>query len=65
MTKETTTARIGEDFSKELEFVKDQRIKTKIDKKRKSTKRLTNLIVKHKFWKKIKEDLIEVDLEKK
>lgn len=62
---ENKTARIGEDFSNELESIKDERLELKIDKKRKSTKRLTNLIVKHKNWKKIKENLIQVNLEKK
>lgn len=57
------TARIGEDFSKELEEIKDARIEKGIDKKRKSTKRLTNLITRHKSWKTIKEDTIEINLE--
>ncbi len=63
MSKKNITARMGEDFSKELEEIKDERLNRKIDKKRKSTRRLTNLIVKHRDWKKIKEDTIEVDLE--
>lgn len=57
------TARIGEDFSNELEEVKEKRLEKKIDKKRKSTKKLTNLIIKHKYWSKIKEDLIKIKLE--
>ena len=64
MNEETTTARIGNNFSEELESIKKIRLEEKTDKKRKSTKRLTNLIVKHKRWKEIKKDLIEVNLEK-
>jgi len=63
MSKKNVTARMGEDFSRELEDVKDERLKRGIDKKRKSTRRLTNLIVKHRDWKTIKEDTIEVNLE--
>lgn len=62
MKQNNKTARIGEDFNKELEEIKNERLERKIDKKRKSTKKLTNLIIKHKNWPKVKEDLIEVDL---
>ncbi len=60
---QTVTARIGLDFAEELEDIKKERRERGIDKKRKSTKRLTNLFVKHRYWKKIKEDTIEVDLD--
>lgn len=63
MSKKNVTARLGDEFSKELEEIKDERLARKIDKKRKSTRRLTNLIVKHRDWKTIKEDTIEVNLE--
>lgn len=63
MKQENKTARIGESFSIELEKIKDARLERKVDKKRKSIKKLTNLIIKHKNWPKIKEDLIEVKLE--
>ena len=56
------TARIGEDFSKEIEEIKDERLERGIDKKKKSTRRLTNLIVKHRGWGKIKEDTILINL---
>lgn len=65
MKGKNITARIGEDFSKELEEIKDERIKLGIDKKRKSTRRLTNLIVKHRDFKKIREDTIKINLEVK
>lgn len=57
----TVTARIGEDFNKELDDIKEERLKRNIDKKRKSTKKLTNLIIQHSGWKKIKEDTIKED----
>ena len=60
---QTVTARIGLVFADEMEAIKQERIKRGIDKKKKSTKRLTNLLTKHKSWKKIKEDTIEVDLD--
>ena len=63
MNKKNITARIGDKFSEALEEIKDERIKRKIDKKRKSTKKLTNLIVSHRDWNNIKEDTIEVKLE--
>lgn len=55
------TARIGEDFSEELENIKDKRLELNIDKKRKSTRRLTNQIIKHSSWKKIKDDTIKLE----
>lgn len=63
MSKKNVTARMGDKFSKELEEIKDERINRGIDKKRKSTRRLTNLLVEHRDWKTIKEDTIEVNLE--
>ena len=62
---ETVTARIGGDFDNELTEIKKERVNRKIDKKKKSTRRLTNLIVKHDDWPKMKEDLINKNLEEK
>lgn len=56
------TARIGEDFNKEIEEIKKERLDSGIDKKKRSTRRLTNLIVKHRDWKIIKEDTIKENL---
>ena len=50
--------RIGEIFIAEIEDIKRIRLEKGIDKKKKSTRRLTNLIIKHQGWKKIKEDTI-------
>lgn len=55
--------RIGEDFNNEIEDIKNVRLESGIDKKRKSTRRLTNLIIKHQDWKKIKRDTINIKLE--
>ena len=60
---QTVTARIGLDFNKEIEEIKKERINSGIDKKKKSTKRLTNLLTKHEDWNKIKQDTIEVSLD--
>jgi len=62
MTK-NVTARIGKEFSKELEEIKDKRLALGIDTKRKSTKKLTNLIIHHDAWRTIKADTIEIKLE--
>lgn len=59
------TARIGDKFNKEIEDIKNKRLEIGIDKKRKSTRRLTNLIVRHDHWRKIKEEMITLNLEKR
>lgn len=63
MKGKNVTARIGDEFEKELEEIKKERLKRGVDKKKKSTRRLTNLLVKHRDWPTIKEDTIEVNLE--
>jgi len=63
MKEKNVTARIGEDFSKELEEIKKERVDRGVDKKKKSTRKLTNLMVKHEHFQKIKEDTIEINLE--
>lgn len=54
-----TTARLGERFTKEINEIKEKRIEEKTDKKKKSTRFLSDLIVKHKDWKNIKKDIIK------
>lgn len=61
--KVNVTARLGEKFSEEIEEIKEERLKSGIDEKKKSTRRLTNLIVKHSAWPIIKKDTIELKLE--
>lgn len=56
------TARIGEKFSQEIDDIKSERLKLKKDKKKKSTRRLTNLLVRHNLWPKIKKEMIEINL---
>jgi len=63
MKEKNVTARIGEDFSRELEEIKKERVAQGVDKKKKSTRRLTNLMIKHKDFQKIKEDTIKINLE--
>lgn len=65
MNETNKTARIGEDFNREIEEIKKERVNLGIDKKKKSTKTLTNLIIKHKGWNKIRKDTIEINLENK
>ena len=60
--KKNVTARVGENFSKEIEEIKDERLKRGIDTKRKSTRVLTNKIVTHRDWKTIKEETIKEDI---
>lgn len=55
--------RVGTEFNKELELIKEARINTGIDKKKKSTRKLTDMIIKHENWPEIRKDLIKVRLE--
>ena len=65
MKEASVTERIGKDFNDEIEEIKKARIDNGLDKKKKSTKRLTNLFPKHKLWNQIKKDTIELNLEGK
>lgn len=53
-------SKVGFWFYKEIEEIKDKRLLNGIDKERRSTKQLTNLITEHPFWKDIKKETIEV-----
>lgn len=64
MKGKNVTARIGEKFSAELEEIKEARLKSGIDKKRKSTRKLTDLFTTHKSWERIKQEAINLDNEK-
>lgn len=63
MSDTNKTARIGEEFNREIEEIKKERVDSGIDKKKKSTKTLTNLIIEHRDWAKIKKDTIELNFE--
>ena len=52
--------RIGIEFNNEIEDIKQKRKDLDIDKVKKSTRELTDLIVKHRAWKYIKRDTIEL-----
>lgn len=56
--------RVGVEFNKEIEFIKNKRLEIGKDKKKKSTKILTNIIIKHNFWKEMKKDIINIKIER-
>ncbi len=56
-------SRIGEKFYKEVELIKDKRLRNGKDKDRMSTKIITNLIVRHNSWPEIAKKIIEADKE--
>ena len=60
MSKEGHLARIGNEFNEEIEKIKKTRIKLGKDKNKKSTRVLTNLILKHKHWESIKLDMVNL-----
>ena len=59
------TARIGEDFNEEITEIKEERLKNGRDKKMRSTAKLTNWLVRHDYWKKMKEDLMRLDMSRR
>lgn len=54
-------ARIGERFDEEIEEIKIARVTNKKSKEKPSTKTISNLIARHKNFKKIKEDIIKLE----
>ncbi len=54
-------SRIGERFYKEIERIKDARLKNGKSKDRVATEKITNLIVRHSLWKDIANEIIEAD----
>ena len=56
-------SRIGGKFYKEVETIKDKRLRNGKDKDRMSTKIITNLIVRHDLWSDIAKKIIEADEE--
>lgn len=59
------TARVGMDFTEELIEIQETRLNLGIDKKKKSIRRLTDLIPTHNLWSRIKADMLKINLEKK
>jgi hypothetical protein len=64
MNKYGVQQRVGERFVEEVDDIKIERIKNKKSKEKPSTKTISNLIVRHKNFKKIKEDIIYLEEEK-
>jgi hypothetical protein len=56
-------ARIGVRFFKEIESIKDKRLKNGKSKDRVSTEKISNLIVRHKNWLELKNDIINAGQE--
>lgn len=56
-------SRIGERFYKQVELIKDERLKNGNSKDRVATEKVTNLIVRHKLWPEIAKEIIEADEE--
>lgn len=50
--------RVACNFQKELDGIKEKRIKEKIDDRKATNAELTAMIPKHKYWKSMKDDLI-------
>ena len=59
MVLENYKVRVGDNFKKEIKKIKEKRINLGMDKKKKSIRVLSNLLVKHKLWSIIKEDMIQ------
>ena len=53
------TSRLGEKFHKEIERIKDQRLRNGNSKDRVSTEKITNCIVRYDYWKHISNKIIE------
>ena len=56
-------SRMGERFYNEVERIKDERLKNGKSKDRVAIEKITNLIVRHKLWPEIAEEIIEADEE--
>lgn len=58
MNNENKTTRVHPKFKEELNDIKKKRIKDGLDKKKKSDRAITGLIIRHDYWKDIKGDII-------
>ena len=56
-------SRVGNRFHKEIEDIKDKRLRNGKSSDRESIVNVTNAIIRHKHWEKIKIDLIELEEE--
>ena len=53
--------RVGDEFIGRIEYIKNKRLDNGADKIKKSTRALTNLIIKHEAWGRIENDTIEFE----
>lgn len=56
-------SRVGERFYKEVERIKDARLRNGKSRDRVATEKITNLIIRHKLWKDIADEIIEINEE--
>ena len=54
-------SRMGIRFYKEIELIKDKRLRNGKSKERVATEKITNLIVRHKLWPEIAREIIEAN----
>lgn len=59
-TKTDRTIRVDKRFNDEIEDIKKERLKRLKDTNKTSSRKITSMIPKHKFWKRIKEEIIEL-----
>lgn len=62
-TQQSVNCRNGRKFYDEIERIKDQRLRNGKSKDRVSTEKITNLIVAHKGWSTLAEEIIELSEE--
>lgn len=58
--KKNHTTRVGKNFYKNMKEIRDTRLELKKDKVKIPIRVITNLIVKHNYWPKIKEEIISL-----
>lgn len=64
-TIENITTRVDPKFKQEMREIKEDRLINGNDKKKMSDREITGLIPKHNFWRKIKEDIINLTKDKR
>lgn len=57
-------SKVGENFHKEVELIKDRRLRNGKSRDRISTEKLTNMIIRHDGWQEIFNDLCNEDEER-
>lgn len=60
MAKKSIYSRIGKRFHLEIEKIKDKRLRNGNSRDRISTEKVTNLIIRHKSWPEISEEIIKL-----